>query len=81
MDRILTGSLTQHISPGGEREVEPLLVDGAEVARLTSLGLRTIRRLDNRRAIPGRVTVGRRVLFRLDVIRQWVAAGLADQDR
>ncbi len=45
---------------------------------MTSLSVRTLRRLDSSRDIPGRVVVGRRVLFRMEVIREWVAAGLPD---
>jgi hypothetical protein len=57
-----------------------LLVDMAELARLTSLGVRTLRRLDSARDIPGRVVVGRRVLFQTEIIREWVRAGLPDRD-
>jgi hypothetical protein len=55
---------------------EPLLVDVAALSRLTSLSVRTLRRIDSTRDIPGRVEVGRRVLFRTEVIREWVRAGL-----
>lgn len=76
-----TSGDSRHIPPAVGREVEPLLIDLPELARLTSLGLRTLRRLDNQRAIPGRVTLGRRVLFRLEAIREWVEAGLVGKDR
>jgi hypothetical protein len=62
-------------------EIEQLLIDLNRLSRLTTLGLRTLRRLDSTRDIPGRVVVGRRVLFQLDVIREWVRAGLPDKDR
>jgi hypothetical protein len=55
---------------------DKLLIDMAELAHLTSLGLRTLRRLDSSRDIPGRVVAGRRVLFQTEVIREWVRAGL-----
>jgi predicted DNA-binding transcriptional regulator AlpA len=58
-------------SPG-----DKLLIDVAELSRLTSLSVRTLRRMDSARDIPGRVVVGRRVLFQAEIIREWVRAGL-----
>jgi hypothetical protein len=52
-----------------------------ELARLTSLSVRHLRRLDSSRDIPGRVAAGRRVLFRTEIIREWVRAGLPGQDQ
>lgn len=60
---------------------EKLLIGVAELARMTSLSVRTLRRLDSSRDIPGRVEVGRRVLFQTEVIRDWVRAGLPDRDQ
>jgi hypothetical protein len=59
----------------------PLLIDVAELARLTSLSVRTLRRLDAGGDIPGRVVAGRRVLFQTGVIAEWVRAGLPGRDR
>lgn len=53
-----------------------LLVDTAELARLTSLSVRTLRRMDASGEIPGRVQVRRRVLFRIAIIEEWVRAGM-----
>jgi hypothetical protein len=61
-------------SPG-----DKLLIDTADLAHLTSLGVRTLRRMDAVRDIPGRVVVGRRVLYQAEVIREWVRAGLPDK--
>jgi hypothetical protein len=58
-----------------------LLIDMAELARATSLSIRTLRRLDSSRDIPGRVVVGRRVLFQTEIIREWVQAGLPRRDQ
>jgi hypothetical protein len=58
-------------SPG-----DKLLIDVAELAHLTSLSVRHLRRLDSSRDIPGRVACGRRVLFQTELIREWVRAGL-----
>jgi hypothetical protein len=52
----------------------------AELSHLTSLSVRTLRRLDSSGDIPGRVAVGRRVLFQTEVIREWVRAGLPDRE-
>ncbi len=60
---------------------DKLLVDVAELATLTGLGVRTLRRMDAARDIPGRVVAGRRVLFQTEVVREWVRAGLPDHDR
>jgi predicted DNA-binding transcriptional regulator AlpA len=60
---------------------EPLLINMGELARLTSLSVRTLRRMDACRDIPGRVEAGRRVLFQTEVICEWVRAGLPDRER
>jgi hypothetical protein len=60
--------------------VEKLLIDASELSRLTSLSLRTLRRMDASRDIPGRVVVGRRVLFQVETIREWVKAGLPGRE-
>lgn len=58
-----------------------LLIDMSELAHLTSLSVRTLRRLDASRDIPGRVAVGRRVLFQTELIREWARAGLPGRDQ
>jgi hypothetical protein len=58
-----------------------LLVDISELSKLTSLSVRTLRRLDASRDIPGRVLCGRRVLFQTELIREWVRAGLPSRDQ
>ena len=60
---------------------DKLLINMAELARLTSLSIRHLRRLDSSRDIPGRVVVGRRVLFQTESIREWVRAGLPGQNQ
>jgi hypothetical protein len=60
---------------------DKLLIDMIELAHLTSLSVRHLRRLDSSRDIPGRVTVGRRVLFQTEVIRDWVRVGLPGRER
>lgn len=58
---------------------DKLLIDIGGLATLTSLSQRTLRRMDACRDIPGRVAVGRRVLFQTEVIRQWVRSGMPDR--
>jgi hypothetical protein len=60
---------------------DKLLVDVADLATLTGLGVRTLRRMDAARDIPGRITCGRRVLFKTEIVREWVKAGLPARDR
>lgn len=60
---------------------EKLLVNMTELAQLTSLSVRHLRRLDSSRDIPGRVVVGRRVLFQTEIIVEWVRAGLAGREQ
>jgi hypothetical protein len=57
--------------------IEPWLLGFAELARLTTLSQRHLRRLDADRLIPGRLTVGRRVLFSAEVVRTWVRDGMS----
>ena len=61
--------------------LDKLLIDMAELAHLTSLSVRHLRRLDSSRDIPGRVVHGRRVLFQTDILREWVRAGLPGRDQ
>ncbi|MGF1582779.1 MAG: hypothetical protein ACFCD0_25940 [Gemmataceae bacterium] len=57
---------------------EPWLVDMNALATLTSLSVRTLRRMDAMRDIPGRVEAGRRVLFQTEILREWIRAGMPD---
>jgi hypothetical protein len=65
----------------GVSPLDKLLITTPELAQLTSLSVRHLRRLDSSRDIPGRVVVGRRVLFQTEIIREWVGAGLPDRDQ
>jgi excisionase family DNA binding protein len=56
-------------------ELQPLLIDAADVATLTGLALRTIRRLDAAGRIPDKVRIGRMVKFQAEEVRRWIAAG------
>ena len=60
---------------------EPLLVDIPRLVLLLSMSERHLRRLDSSRDIPGRLVSGRRVLFQMAVIKQWIGLGMPDRDR
>jgi hypothetical protein len=66
--------------PAALSPLDQLLIDISELAQLTSLSVRHLRRLDSSGDIPGRVVHGRRVLFQTEVIREWVRAGLPDHE-
>jgi predicted DNA-binding transcriptional regulator AlpA len=72
-------TLSSHSADAVPSPADKLLIDMAELAHLTSLSIRTLRRMDAARDIPGRVAVGRRVLFQTEIIRAWVRAGLPDR--
>jgi predicted DNA-binding transcriptional regulator AlpA len=78
---ISDGSSGQLPTPTAAGSSDKLLIDMAELARLTSLSVRHLRRLDSSRDIPGRVVAGRRVLFQTELIREWVRAGLPGRDQ
>ncbi|MSQ96822.1 MAG: hypothetical protein EXR98_20025 [Gemmataceae bacterium] len=59
---------------------DKLLIDMVELARLTSIGVRTLRRMDASRDIPGRVVVRRCVRFQTEIICEWVRLGLPGRD-
>lgn len=66
-------------SPAPSPEAEMLAFDIAAIARMTTLSVRHLRRLDCCGDIPGRFTVGRRVLYKADVIRRWIGLGMPDK--
>jgi hypothetical protein len=68
-----------HIEPPAAHD-DRLLIDVCELSRLTSLSVRTLRRMDSCGDIPGRVVVRRRVLYQLEIIREWVRLGLPDRE-
>jgi hypothetical protein len=82
-----TENLPIAVLPGGQvpepapvSPADKLLIGMIELAQLTSLSVRHLRRLDSSRDIPGRVAVGRRVLFQTELIREWVRAGLPGRE-
>jgi hypothetical protein len=55
---------------------EPLAVDLIRLAPRVSLHLRTLRTMDSLGDIPGGFWCGRRRLFRMEIVRQWIAQGM-----
>ena len=62
------------VSPPPDAPV-PATYDSSEVARVLGVSIRHVRRMDARRAIPGRMTIGRLVRYHRDALDKWVAAG------
>jgi hypothetical protein len=67
-------------TPAADAPLERLLLDMADLAGLLGLSVRHLRRMDCVGDIPGRVTVGRRVKYQTEIIREWVRAGLPDRE-
>jgi predicted DNA-binding transcriptional regulator AlpA len=53
----------------------PLVADARRLAPMLSAGLRTLRSWDAAGKLPAPVRIGGRVVWRLDEIRAWLAAG------
>lgn len=58
----------------------PLVVDAARLAKLLGMGVRTIRTHDATGRLPAPVRIGGRVVWRVDEIRAWLAAGAPNRD-
>ena len=60
-------------------EVCPFAVDASELAKLMSLGLRTIRSMDAAGKLPKAFRCGARKLWSVDEIRAWIKAGAPER--
>jgi predicted DNA-binding transcriptional regulator AlpA len=56
------------------------VVDARRLARLLTCGVRTIRTLDAGGRLPRPLRIGGRVVWRLDEVSDWLAAGAPDRD-
>jgi excisionase family DNA binding protein len=63
------------IAPTAHSPDEPLLLRAQELARLLNISLRTLWRLHSARALPQPMRLGAAVRWRMDEIKQWIAAG------
>ena len=57
----------------------PLVVDARRLALLLGSGLRSVRTWDAAGKLPAPVRIGGRVVWRVDEIRAWLAAGAPDR--
>jgi prophage regulatory protein len=58
----------------------PLVVDARRLAAMLCAGIRTVRTWDAAGKLPGPVRIGGRVVWRVDEIRAWLAAGAPDRE-
>lgn len=58
----------------------PLVVDAKRLAKLLCCGLRTVRTHDAVGRLPSPIRIGGRVVWRVDEIREWLAAGAPDRE-
>ena len=62
------------------RRLMPLVADAKRLARLLTCGIRTIRTWDAAGRLPEPIRIGGRVVWRVDEIRRWLAAGAPDRE-
>jgi predicted DNA-binding transcriptional regulator AlpA len=58
----------------------PLVVDARRLAVMLCAGVRTVRTWDAAGKLPTPVRIGGRVVWRVDEIRAWLAAGAPDRE-
>ena len=62
------------------RRLSPLVVDASRLAKLLCAGIRTVRTWDAAGKLPAPIRIGGRVVWRLNEIRAWLAAGAPDRE-
>ncbi len=70
-----------HAAPPVIVIVEPLLVGSAVAARVTGMSARSWQRLAAEGAVPAPIPFGRKRLWRLEKLREWVALGCPSRER
>ena len=65
--------------PPDDPTISPLVADAALLAKLLGLGLRTIRTHDAAGKLPRPIRIGGRVVWDVEEIRAWLAAGAPDR--
>jgi len=63
----------------GTPDLDPLLVDAAELARLLACSRRHIERLDSAGKLPKSVRIGHAKRWPLNLTKKWIAAGCPDR--
>lgn len=61
--------------------VEPLLLDTREAAALCGIGRSLWQSLDAQGRTPQKIKLGRRVLWRADELKAWIAIGCPNRER
>ena len=59
---------------------EPLVVDARRLAKMLGAGVRTVRTWDAAGKLPSPIRLGGKVVWRVDEIRAWLAAGAPRRD-
>ena len=62
------------------RRLSPLVVDAKRLAKLLCAGVRTVRTWDAAGKLPAPLRIGGRVVWRVDEIRAWLAAGAPNRE-
>jgi predicted DNA-binding transcriptional regulator AlpA len=62
------------------RPLSPLVVDARRLAKLLCAGVRTVRTWDASGKLPAPIRIGGRVVWRVNEIRAWLAAGAPDRE-
>ena len=66
--------------PPADMAQSPLVVDARRLAVLLCAGIRTVRTWDAAGKLPAPIRIGGRVVWRVDEIRAWLAAGAPNRD-
>ena len=82
MANVLRFALPVALQAGPATPVDgpPLVVDARRLAKFLCAGLRTVRAWDAAGKLPSPIRLGGKVVWRLDEIRDWLAAGAPRRD-
>jgi predicted DNA-binding transcriptional regulator AlpA len=82
----MTDAILPHQTPQPDRRackrprLAPFVVDATRLARLLCASVRSVRAWDSAGKLPAPIRIGGRVVWRLNEIRAWLAAGAPDRD-
>jgi len=66
--------------PLADADGSPLVVDARRLAAMLCSGIRTVRTWDAAGKLPQPIRIGGRVVWRVEEIRAWLAAGAPDRE-
>ena len=69
-----------HADPAALADAPALVVDARRLAKLLDAGVRTVRTWDAAGKLPAPIRLGGKVVWRVDEIRDWLAAGAPRRD-